>query len=227
MCIRDSINAEYGDRAIQHMMRLTIQSLSCLLLLPAVASLSCASMSGANAWALSDARECLQSLPINSTSAADTVEKIQRYLTMYSFVDILRNYDAEPRFASHADLPSLVAAIPTTTGSEIDFHMALMMAIRQNKDEHTQYDLPTTFSDFRYSIPLTTSVYQSGSELVMTVTAGPGFDSTYETITGQTASTYASGNTLRVDRINGTDWKVFIQQWADTYLSNSRDPNTR
>ena len=164
------------------------------------------------------------------TKAAATKSAIQNYLSMHSYVDILKDYTQEPRFAIQADLPALVDAIPLS-GSEMSFHQSLVLAVRKNRDVHTQYTLPTCLSDWQYGVPLTTYAYKSGDELILTVAVKSYFNSEYADLCNfsspATASTFDSSNKLQVVSIDGQPWVTYYQTWADKWLSNSRDPNSR
>ena len=42
----------------------------------------------------------------------ETKQVLQNFLSMYSYVDIVKDYSAEPRFAVTADLKALIDAVP-------------------------------------------------------------------------------------------------------------------
>ena len=64
--------------------------------------------------------------------------------------DITANYTAEPRFAVQVDLPAMVSALPTSGVTEYSFHSQIGLGFRKAWDTHTQYTLPSCFTDWTY-----------------------------------------------------------------------------
>ena len=66
-----------------------------------------------------DMDACFALQPVDTASAVQTV---RNYLSMYSYHDVLRNYTAVPRFASHVNLDAELSQLPTEGISEHTFH---------------------------------------------------------------------------------------------------------
>jgi hypothetical protein len=152
-------------------------------------------------------------------------------LSMYSFLDITKSYSAEPRFAISQDLQAMVSNLPTTGITEYSFHSQIGFGLRKAWDAHTAYTLPKCFTDWTFFGPFNTYVYKESSTLVMKVYKGEfvGADSAqhlWQTLP-TTPLDLSSFEGKTVTTVNGRPWLDYYSDFANEYLSTSRDPNTR
>ena len=156
-------------------------------------------------------RACFAQLALDESFAITTKSAMANYLSMYSYLDITKNYTAEPRFAVTNDLAAIVAAIPTSGITEYEFHSRINLAVRANRDAHTQYTPPQCISGWRHTIRLRLYVYQSGDSLVAKVLPLTGAAILYA---GSVATDYSSYQAAKQ-----TDEYSWLNSATPKYLS--------